>query len=143
MAGLLVFGQAAFALARQTDGKILVGGNFTSFDGVAINRIARLNTDGSVDAGFNPGSGADGEIRDILALPDGGILVAGAFTTYDGAARNGLVRLLPDGSRDPAFADVAGPVMFYNCRTTPVEHAPWPLPTTTPATSPSANCSWT
>ena len=101
-----------YALARQPDGKILIGGDFTSFNGTAINRIARLNSDGSLDTTFTPGAGANSTIYDILVQPDGRILVGGAFTSYDGTARNGLVRLLATGARDTGFADFTGPVVF-------------------------------
>ncbi len=104
---------AVYALACQPDGKILIGGSFTSFNGTVRNRIARLNTDGSLDLSFNPGTGADDTIYDILVQPDGKILVGGAFDNYDGTARNGLVRLLPSGARDPSFADFTGPVVFF------------------------------
>ena len=47
-----------YALAVQADGKIIIGGRFSSFDGVSRSRIARLNSDGTLDEGFNPGSGS-------------------------------------------------------------------------------------
>ena len=48
-------------VALQPDGKILVGGEFTLIGGGGTgttprDRIARLNADGSVDTGFNPGA---------------------------------------------------------------------------------------
>jgi hypothetical protein len=43
------------ALAAQPDGKIIIGGFFTTYDGQTRNRIARLNSDGSLDTSFNPG----------------------------------------------------------------------------------------
>jgi uncharacterized delta-60 repeat protein len=101
-----------YALARQPDGKILVGGDFTSFNGTTINRIARLNTDGSLDPTFVPGTGADDTVNHILVQPDGNILVGGSFTSFNGTPRNGLVRLLPGGARDTTFADFTGPVVF-------------------------------
>ena len=102
-----------YALACQPDGKILIGGNFTSFNGTTRNRLARLNADGSLDLSFNPGAGADDTVYDILVQPDGKILVGGAFDNYDGTARNGLVRLLSNGARDTSFADFTGPVVFW------------------------------
>src|SRR5882724_6949641 len=42
-----------WAIALQPDGKLLVGGQFTSFNGVPRNQIARLNVDGSVDTNFS------------------------------------------------------------------------------------------
>src|SRR4051812_47312951 len=47
-----------FGLSVQPDGKILVAGSFTQIGGVARNRLARLNLDGTVDAGFNPNAGS-------------------------------------------------------------------------------------
>jgi hypothetical protein len=49
---------AVWAFARQPDGKILVGGDFTTMGGggtgvTTRNRIARLNADGSLDTTFN------------------------------------------------------------------------------------------
>src|SRR6185295_539993 len=38
-----------FALAIQPDGKILVGGQFSSFSGGLGSRLVRLNTDGTPD----------------------------------------------------------------------------------------------
>lgn len=92
-----------YALARQADGKVLIGGDFSSFNGVARGRIARLHPDGSLDTSFAIGSGANGTVYAILPQPDGRILVGGAFTSYDGSAAEYLVRLNADGSRDTGF----------------------------------------
>ncbi len=46
-----------FSVAVQGDGKVLIGGYFFSVNSAPRNRIARLNSDGSLDTGFNPGSG--------------------------------------------------------------------------------------
>ncbi len=90
-----------FALAAQPDGKILVGGNFTTIAGIARPRLARLNANGTVDTDFNPAPG--GGINEIAVQPDGKILVAGDFTTIAGATAVRLARLNSDGSRDPSF----------------------------------------
>ena len=55
----------------QLDGKILVVGNFTMFNGIEKNRIVRLNSDGSLDVTFNPGSGANGQINTVEIQSDG------------------------------------------------------------------------
>jgi uncharacterized delta-60 repeat protein len=91
------------AIALQTDGRILIGGFFTTFDGTARNRIARLNSDGSLDTTFNIGTGANSAVRAIAFQPDGRILIGGQFTTYNGTARNNLARLNADGSLDATF----------------------------------------
>ena len=46
-----------YGIAVQPDQKIVLGGNFISFNGVSRVRIARLNADGSVDSSFDPSTG--------------------------------------------------------------------------------------
>ena len=58
-----------YAVALQQDGKVLVAGDFSEFDGHTLNRVARLNPDGTVDASFDPGAGADGAVH-ALAVRD-------------------------------------------------------------------------
>jgi uncharacterized delta-60 repeat protein len=87
----------------QSDGKILVGGNFTSYNGTTRNKIIRLNTDGSIDNTFNIGTGVSGNVFSIVIQPDGKILVGGTFTAYNGTTRNNIIRLNTDGSIDNTF----------------------------------------
>jgi len=91
------------ALALQPDGKVLIGGNFTTYNGTARNRIARLNTDGSLDVAFNPGVGADDIVRSFALQPDGKVLIGGDFESYNGTARNRIARLNADGGLDGNF----------------------------------------
>ena len=80
------------SIALQTDGRILVGGGFISMGGSPRLHIARLNDDGTLDAGFNPV--ADGGEVDALAIqPDGKIVAGGFFTTLGGKTRNYIGRL--------------------------------------------------
>ena len=87
----------------QTDGKIIVGGWFTTFNGTARNNIARLNSDGTLDTSFNPGLGFDNWVRTTCIQTDGKIIVGGDFTSFNGTARNKIVRLNSDGSLDASF----------------------------------------
>jgi len=87
----------------QTDGKILVGGSFTSYKGITVNGIIRLNSDGSIDPTFNIGIGFNSYVSSIKLQIDGKVLVAGDFTTYDGLTQNRLVRLNTDGTKDTSF----------------------------------------
>jgi len=89
------------AMVVQQDGRIVIGGSFTSVGGVIRSNIARLNVDGSVDAAFNPG--ADNEINALAIQADGKILVGGSFNTLGGQPRRALGRLSSDGSLDVAF----------------------------------------
>ena len=93
-----------FTIAKQSDDKIIISGNFTTYNGISQNRIARLNTDGSLDASFNTGTGADNSLNAILIQSDGKILVGGTFfTSFNGTSQNGIARLNTDGSLDTSF----------------------------------------
>ena len=89
-------------------GKILVAGDFTTFNGVARVRITRINADGSLDESFDPVSGANGSIRALALQPDGNIVVGGTFTSFNGASHNHVVRLNPNGAVDSSFNEVPG-----------------------------------
>ena len=91
------------AINIQDDGKIIVGGEFTSYRGVGANRIVRINSDGTRDSSFNMGTGFDGEIFVIEVQDDGKILIGGRFITYNGSLGRGIVRVNVDGSRDTSF----------------------------------------
>ena len=97
-------------LAVQANGKILVGGDFTTLGGggtgtISRKRLGRLNPDGTLDASFNPG--ADQSVRGLAVQVDGKILVAGDFTTLRSGGvtmvRNHLGRLNSDGTLDTSF----------------------------------------
>jgi uncharacterized delta-60 repeat protein len=98
-----------YALAKQENGKILIGGDFTSIDGVIRNRIARLNEDLSVDTSFTPLGGANSTIRAITIQTDGQILFAGSFSDFNGQNLNRIARVNPDGSLDETFDAGNGP----------------------------------
>jgi uncharacterized delta-60 repeat protein len=93
------------ALALQPDGKIVVGGSFTALGAQTRNYIGRLNADGTLDTGFNPGaSGVCAPYVYALAVQaDGKIIVGGGFTTLGGQTRNCLGRLNADGTLDSTF----------------------------------------
>jgi uncharacterized delta-60 repeat protein len=96
-------GSDVYSLAVQADGKILVGGYFTTLGGKTRNYIGRLNADGTVDSGFNPG--ANGTVYSLAVQADGEILVGGNFTTLGGQTRNYIGRLNADanGTVDSGF----------------------------------------
>ncbi|MDQ3191067.1 MAG: T9SS type A sorting domain-containing protein [Bacteroidota bacterium] len=102
------FDNLVTAVAIQTNGQIIVGGSFTFFNGVARNRIARLNTDGTLDLSFDPGSGFNSYIETIAIQSNGKILVGGGFTSYNGTAKNSIARLNNDGTLDTFFGTTSG-----------------------------------
>ncbi len=95
-------------IVLQSDGKILIGGSFTTIHGQSANRLARLNVDGTIDASFTPGSGANGAVNIIALQIDGKILAGGDFTTFDGRTRGRVTRLNSDGTLDPTINFGAG-----------------------------------
>lgn len=98
------FNNQVYVLALQSDGKIIVGGNFTNYNGVLVNRIIRLLSDGTLDSSFNVGSGADANVETILLQPDGKIVLGGQFSIFNGLSYNRMVRLNADGSIDARFS---------------------------------------
>jgi uncharacterized delta-60 repeat protein len=93
-----------YSISIQPDGKIVIGGFFNAYNGVAASRIVRLNADGSRDVTFNMGSGADNWVYSTALQADGKILIGGLFTNYNGVSANRIARLNSDGSRDTSFA---------------------------------------
>ncbi|GAA3760116.1 calcium-binding protein [Flavobacterium ginsengiterrae] len=89
---------------KQNDGKIIFGGNFTKYNDIVCNRIARILPDGSLDNTFNIGSGFNAQVNAIAIQSDQKIIIAGSFDRYNNTSSPArIVRLLPDGSRDPSF----------------------------------------
>ena len=99
-----------YTAAIQSDGKIIIGGDFTSFNGTARNHVARLNANGSLDTSFAKGSGANSAVRTISIQSDGKIVIAGEFTSYNGTASNYIARLNTDGSLDTSFDPGTGAI---------------------------------
>jgi uncharacterized delta-60 repeat protein len=95
-----------YALIVQPDQKILIGGNFLTVNGEGHTNIARLNTDGTLDASFL--AQAEGStylnVEQLVVQTDGHILLAGGFSKIDGENRQYFARLNPDGSLDEDFA---------------------------------------
>ena len=94
-------------LALQPDGKIIVGGEFTTLDGQPMTCIGRLNANGSLDSTFHPSAtwAIDNPwVTSIVVLPGGKILASGFFPTPDGLSIVYFKRFNPDGSVDSAFS---------------------------------------
>jgi uncharacterized delta-60 repeat protein len=92
-----------FAVARVADGSLLVGGNFTEWNGQAVHHLVHLSSGGALDAGFSALAGTlVGPVKSLLTQPDGKVLA--------GTAR-GPVRLAAGGTPDASF--VAHPNITY------------------------------
>jgi len=97
------FGSSVYIITVQPDGKILVGGTFSTYQSITANKIIRLNLDGSIDNTFVVGTGFDAAVYSIIVQSDGKILVGGSFTTYQGSSASRIIRLNSDGSKDTSF----------------------------------------
>ena len=108
------FNSTVKTLAVQPDGKIIVGGFFSFFNGTICNNIVRLNTDGSLDVSFNSGSGFTNnnssfvKINSVFIQSNGKIIVGGRFSAYNGFYAENIVRLNIDGSLDNTFKTGVG-----------------------------------
>lgn len=91
------------SVVLQPDGRVLIGGSFVTVNGTNRNRIARLHANGTLDAIFDPGTGADMTVRSIALQSDGDIVIGGNFLTVNGTNRNRVARLNADGSLDGGF----------------------------------------
>ena len=80
-------------MAIQADGKIIIGGQFTTVNGTACNSIARLNIDGSLDSGFDALLPEYTYLTSVAVQPDGQIVIGGSL----------IARLHSDGTLDTTF----------------------------------------
>jgi len=90
-----------YGLARQTDGKLLVCGDFSSVQGQAVNFITRLKDDGTLDTSFSaPTTSGWGIVKAIALAPDGKIIVGKSLSA---------ARLTTSGALDPTFDATISP----------------------------------
>jgi uncharacterized delta-60 repeat protein len=106
------FGSAPTRIAGQSDGKLIITGSISDYDGYYSNGIVRLNSNGTPDTSFYIGDGITmlpGKIpNDVIVQPDGKIIIVGGFNVFNNHTVNGIVRLLPSGRIDPAFQTGSG-----------------------------------
>lgn len=108
--GLAGANSQVYASVLQADGKLIIVGSFTAVNGVSRKRIARLNTDGSLDTGFLPtlNQGPNNTVHCVAILADQRIVIGGEFTSFtkaDGVTNVPMSRLLlldANGSIDTA-----------------------------------------
>jgi uncharacterized delta-60 repeat protein len=103
------------AITIETNGLVLIGGEFTAFDNSPINYIARLNLNGSLDTGFNVGSAANNPVYALAQTFVNGqsrVVVGGAFSSFDSSPANGIVQLLDNGTVDAGFSASANATVY-------------------------------
>jgi uncharacterized delta-60 repeat protein len=96
-----VFDGPVYALARQGDGRVLVGGEFTSLGSTAVSEVVRLEANGARDTAFALGGSLQGVISAIAVQPDGRLLIGG----WNWSTSPILRRLETSGAVDPTFAN--------------------------------------
>jgi len=97
------FNNAVLSIALQNDGKIIIGGLFTSYSWTTANYIIRLNSDGTRDNTFSIWNGFNNNPQSITIQNDGKIVIWGRFSSYSWSTANRLIRLNSDGTRDDTF----------------------------------------
>ncbi|MCB2378698.1 T9SS type A sorting domain-containing protein [Hymenobacter sp. BT635] len=106
-------GGSVRSMVLQPDGKIVLAGGFTSFNGTPTPGLVRLNPNGSVDQAFTTAMGTGitgGEAYVVAQEPSGKLLVGGSYTSFDGKSAGKLTRLLSSGAYDPTFIPPASSV---------------------------------
>ncbi|HEY0046461.1 MAG TPA: T9SS type A sorting domain-containing protein, partial [Flavobacterium sp.] len=106
------FNASVYALCLQPDGKVIVSGNFTSYNGAMANQFVRLNADGTKDTSFIPTS-VLGASR-IGVQSNGNIVITGGFSAVSGVARNRVAILNPNGTLVTEFGAPPGPTSASN-----------------------------
>ena len=94
--------QYIYKMAIQQDGKILINGGFTTFNGILQKGISRLNTDGTLDNSFSINE-LTGSITTAFIQADGKIIIGGSFTSINNTPRKNIARLNTDGTLDTSF----------------------------------------
>jgi uncharacterized delta-60 repeat protein len=97
------FNSIVNTIIQQSDGKLVAGGDFTTYSGSTSNYIVRINPNGTKDTTFNIGTGLDSSVDTIIQQSDGKLVAGGYFSTYSGSTNNYIVRINPDGTNDTTF----------------------------------------
>jgi uncharacterized delta-60 repeat protein len=99
----------------QTDGKILVAGDFTSVSGQSYFGVTRLNSNGSIDTSFNiGGSLLSGSVYAVFQQSNGSIVIGGSFSYSGSSTINNIARYNVNGVYDTSFTSSLGSSPFNN-----------------------------
>lgn len=109
-------GSVVYAIAFQPDGKLILGGRFSTFNENSAPNIFRMSPEGILDGSFTPGSDFQGTIKDLFVYPTSlKILAVGHFSGIGPGARNHLIRFKPNGIKDGTAGSGNGPDEEINC----------------------------
>lgn len=114
------FNHDVYSVAVQEDGRVLAGGDFNQFMGEPHGRLLRLEDDGTLDEGFDPGTCLGGSVNALAVQPDGRILIGGNFSEVQEQPITAVARLHPTGELDATFSP---PVWSFSMVTAIALHA--------------------
>ena len=102
------FDHDVYYMIKDSD-KYVIGGSFEDYNGDAYTGIIRINQDGSVDNTFSVGTGVTagawaGDVYTLTKMADGGYLIGGNFSSYNGNLVSDIAKLNYNGSYDSGFA---------------------------------------
>lgn len=86
-----------------SDNRILIFGSFSTFNDTVCNRLVCLKPNGGIDTNFHSGSGFSSYVYSMLEQPDGKIILAGSFNSYNDTVRPTIIRIYPNGVIDHTF----------------------------------------
>ena len=85
------------AMLAETDGTIVLGGNFTQVNGVPRQGLARLDADGGLSPFLSQETGVSGAVKTLYLQSNGKVLMGGSFTSVNGTLRNFIAGLSSNG----------------------------------------------
>lgn len=102
---------ASIPYVDPDDGSVYTGGWFTTYNGSAANRLAKIDPDGTLNATFHASpSLLNGVVEQIHEAGNGQIWIQGYFNSYRGAPAYHIALInKSDGSLDPSFSTGTGP----------------------------------
>jgi uncharacterized delta-60 repeat protein len=95
------------------DKKILIGGAFSSYHGVPVYNLARLNSDGTLDNSFNTSIEENSEIISIAQQNDGKILILERQIMNSIFSECKITRLNYNGTIDSSFRYESDAKFYY------------------------------
>ncbi len=96
-------GGGVSSVAIQSDGNVLVGGNFHTIQGEFQRSLVRMRNDGMLDDTFNPNIQSGGRVADIVVATTGDVFIGGSLSRIAEITRNNIAKLTSTGSLDLAF----------------------------------------
>jgi len=100
-------GASIYAIAVRSNGRILIGGDFSKVQGTARKYIAQLNSNGTLDLSFTDNMQLEARyiVQEIIIQPDEKVLATGDYYQQLNSATsvNGLARFNTDGTLDQSF----------------------------------------